>query len=203
MDGNYETNNIPAEPESHELLLVKWLQVLFYVHIAAIAVSLISYLPISADFTVWVSRAITLGVIISLFQLAPVNGRYKKAAIFNTVTLGLTLINSLLIPSAIFTLTASVFSLLAGYQEYSGHSDMVAETDPRLSRSWHSLFNWEIIVGVLTSLVSVVAVIALAALEMNATSITTIIVGILQTVGLILQIIYLLYLNRMIRIFQV
>lgn len=200
MNDYHETDIIPSQPEASRLP-VKWLQILFYVHIASIALSLISLLPVNDSFSVWISRVISAAVAVCLFQLAPASERYKKAAIFSAVSLGLTLASTLLL-TTLLTLAASILSLLATYQEYSGHSDMVAEADPKLSRNWHSLFNWQIIVGVLTSVVSMVTVIALAALELNTTVITALIVGALSLVGVVLGILYLVYLHRMIKIFS-
>lgn len=201
MNDNHEINPIPAEPEFQKPP-VRWLRILFWIHIASIALSLISALPINTGFTTWISRAITAAVMLCLFQLAPACGRYRKAAVFTAVSLDLILIATLLFSSPLLTLAASIFSILAAYQEYSGHSDTVAEADPKLSRNWHSLFNWQLIVGVLTSFVSMVAVIVLAALEMNAAAITALIAGALSLVSMILQIFYLMYLNRMIKIYS-
>lgn len=200
MSDNYKTDIIPAEPEAPRPP-VKWLRNLFYVHIVSIALSLVSLLPINDSFSVWISRAMTAIVVVCLFQLAPASDRYKKAAVFSAVSLGLNLAATLLLTTPL-TLAASILSILATYQEYSGHSDMVAQADPKLSRQWHSLFNWQIAVGVLTSLVSMVAVVTLAALEMNATAITALIVGALSLVGVVLSVLYLVYLNRMIKIFS-
>lgn len=200
MNESFETDIIPAEPEAPKPP-VKWLRILFYVHIASIVLSLISLLPIHNGFTTWISRAITAAVVICLFQLAPASDRYKKAAVFSAVSLGLNLAATLLLTS-LLTLSASILSILATYQEYSGHSDMVARADPKLSRRWHSLFNWQIIVGVLTAVVSMVAVVALAALEMNTTAITAIVVGALSLVSVVLSVLYLVYLNRMIKLFS-
>lgn len=201
MYDNHEPDFTPVDPQPAGLP-VKWLQILLYVHIANIAVALISLLPVSDQWGVWLSRAVTLVITVSLFQLAPACKRYRTAAIFNAVSLGLILITSLLFSSSLLTLAASILSILATYQEYSAHSDMVAERDARLSRKWHSLFNWQFIVGILTSLVSMVAVVVLAVLEVNSTLITVLIIGALSLVSIVLQVIYLMYLRRMMALFS-
>ena len=200
MNDIHETDFIPMEPGSPALPL-KWLRILFYIHLGGIALSVITMLPINDSFATWISRAITLAAAFCLFRLAPASERYKKAAVFSAVSLGLTLLSSLLLPS-LLKLAASILSILATYQEYSGHSDAVSPADPQLSRKWHSLFNWQLFLGVLTAFVSMVAVFALIALELNASLITALVAGALSLMGIALSILYLVYLHRMIKLFS-
>lgn len=196
MEHNNDMSPFPRD------LAAKWLRVLFFVHVASIAASLLSYLPINDGLLQWGSRIITLAAIAALFQLTPCNIRYRKAAIFRIVFLCGSLVTVLGYTSSILTLAASIFSLLSMYQEYSGHSEIVTSEDPKLSRNWHSLFNWSLIVGVLTSLVSMVMVLVLAMVGIGASSITGIVMAVMVGAELIIEIFYLVLMNRMIRIFQ-
>lgn len=196
MEHNNDNSPFPRD------LAAKWLRVLFFVHVASIAVSLLSYLPINDGWLQWGSKIITIAAIVALFQLTPCNIRYRKAAIFRIIFLCGSLVTALGYTSSILTLAASIFSLLSTYQEYSGHSEIIISEDPKLSRNWHSLFNWSLIVGVLTSLVSMVMVLVLAMVGIGAGSITGIVMAVMSGAALVIDIFYLIWLNRMVHIFQ-
>lgn len=194
----HETDRVQFPREQ----IVKWLRVLLLARIASIAVSLISCLPVNDGWLQWISKAITVVTITALFQLAPGNVRYRKAAVFRTVMLGLTLITSLLVASTFLTLAASVLSLLSVYQEYSGHAEITADPDPKLSRNWHRLFNWGLAVGILTALVSMVMTLVLVMIGVQAGATTGIVMAVMTGAELIIDIFYLVFLNRTIRILQ-
>lgn len=195
-----ENEVIMTKPEPDRGLLVKWLKILFYAHIASLVVSVVS--GVSDLDTSWISWIITVAAAVCLFRLAPVNGRYRKAAVLSAVMIGCSVLNMVLQLGTVLTLAASVCSLIAVYQEYSAHSELVEQQDSKLSRQWHSLFNLQIIVGVLSGFVSVVVVLLVAMLELDTAGLPTIIVGALTVVQIILDAIYLIYINRTIRIFN-
>lgn len=185
-------------------LPAKWLRALMYVAIVSLINSVISYLPIiPASVTTWISRGIMVAVVVCMFRLAPVNERYKKAAILRAAMLACTLITAYLFGSAILTFAASILSIIAVYQEYSAHSELVADQDPKLSRNWHSLFTWSIIAAVLLSFgASVVAVIlVMEDLDVSASLVSGIAIGLLSIPQCIIDIVYILYLKKMIAIF--
>ena len=186
-------------------LLTKWLRVLMYIAIASLANSVVSLLPfIPASITTWISRGIMVAMIVCMFQLAPVNERYKKAGIMRAVMLGCTLITAFVYQSSILTFAASIISIIAVYQEYNAHSELVAEQDAKLSGKWHSLFNWSILAAVLLSFgASIVAVIfVLAGLQDGASHISRIVIGLLNIPQVIIDIIYIMYIKKMIFIFE-
>ncbi len=194
MNGNMEVKNG---------LVTKWLKILAYISLASILNSLISLIPIvPAAVTTWVSRGITVAAIFSLFQLAPVNNRYQKAGRFRAIMLGCSLVAAYLFTSSILTLAASVFSIIAVYQEYSAHSELIADKDNKLSGKWHSLFNWGIVAAVLVSFGSIIAVLIVTMLQMDAVTITAGIVGILSVPQLVIDVVYILYLKRMVDLMQ-
>lgn len=188
--------------ENRSELLVKWLRVLTYIAMVSLINSVINFLPIiPASVTTWISRGIMVAMVVCIFQLAPVNERYKKAGIMRAAMLGCTLITAFLFASSILTLAASILSIIAVYQEYSAHSELVADKDAKLSRKWHSLFNWSIVAGLLVGFGSIVAVLIVTMLEMDAVRTTSLIIGILGVPQLAIEIVYLLYLNKMITLF--
>lgn len=190
--------------ESRYELITKWLRVLMYIAIVSLANSIISYLPfIPANLTTWVSRGIMAAMVVCMFQLAPANERYKKAGIVRAVMLGCALFTAYVFGSTILTLAASILSIVAVYQEYNAHSELVAEKDAKLSGRWHSLFTWSILSVVLLSFgASAVAVIlVLADMEGGASRISGIAIGLLSIPQCIIDIIYILYVKKMIALF--
>ena len=183
-------------------LLTKWLRALVYIAIVSIVNSVISILPIiPASVTTWISRGIMVAMVVCMFRLAPVNERYKKAGILRAVWLGCMIASLVFLPS-ILILTASILSIIAVYQEYSAHSEVVADKDAKLSRNWHSLFNWSIVTGLLVGFGSVVTALIASFAGVEITRITAIITGILSVPQLVIEIVYLLYLKKMSAIFD-
>ena len=183
-------------------LLTKWLRALVYIAIVSIVNSAISILPIiPAAVTTWISRGIMVAMIVCMFRLAPVNERYQKAGILRAVWLGCMIASLVFLPS-ILILAASILSIIAVYQEYSAHSEVVADKDAKLSRNWHSLFNWSIVTGLLVGFGSVVTALIASFAGVEITRITAIVTGILGIPQLVIEIVYLLYLKKMSAIFD-
>ena len=183
-------------------LLTKWLRVLMYIAIVSIVNSVISILPIiPASVTTWISRGIMVAMVVCMFRLAPVNERYQKAGILRAVWLGCMIASLVFLPS-ILVLTASILSIIAVYQEYSAHSEVVADKDAKLSRNWHSLFNWSIVTGLLVGFGSMVTALIASFAGVETTRITAIVTGILSVPQLVIEIVYLLYLKKMSAIFD-
>lgn len=192
--------------ESRYDLLTKSLRVLMYIAIVSLVNSLINFLPfVPASVTTWISRGIMAAMVVCMFQLAPLNGRYKKAGIFRAMMLSCSLITAFLFGSMLLTLAASAFSILAVYQEYSAHSELVSDKDSNLSRKWHSLFYWVFAAAVLLSFGSsvVALILVMPDLEVGAASrISGIIIGLLKIPQFVIDVVYLLYLKKMTGYFQ-
>lgn len=137
-----------------------------------------------------------VAMIVCMFRLAPVNAHYRKAGILRAVWLGCMLASLFLLPS-ILILTASILSIIAVYQEYNAHSEVVAEKDAKLSRNWHSLFNWSIVTGLLVGFGSAVAALIASFAGIEITRITAIVTAVLSIPQLVIEVVYLLYLKKM------
>ena len=188
----------------HAKILV-WLPVLMYCALASLINSVISYLPfIPASLTTWISRGIMLTMTVCMLQLAHVNERYKKAGIMRAVMLGCALVTAFVFGSSLLTLAASIVSIIAVYQEYHGHSELIAEMDAKLSERWSSLFTWSILAAVLLSFgASVVAVIlVLADMEGGASRISAIAIALLSIPQCIIDLVYISYIKKMIALFE-
>ena len=182
-----------------------WLPVLMYCALASLIKSVISYLPfIPASLTTWISRGIMLTMTVCMLQLAPVNERYKNAGIMRAVMLGCALFTAFVFGSTLLTLAASIVSIIAVYQEYHGHSELIAEMDAKLSGRWSSLFTWSILAAVLLSFgASVVAVIlVLADMEGGASRISAIAIGLLSIPQCIIDLVYISYIKKMVALFE-
>jgi len=189
--------------ENNAALPVKWLRVLLYIAVASLINSVINFLPfVPAAVTAWLGRGITVAMIVCMFRLAPVNERYQKAGGFRTVMFACALITAFLRGTAILNLAASILSIIAVYQEYNAHSELIAAHDSKLSGKWHSLFNWSIATGLLVGFGSTVTVLILSFMEMDAVRLTALVIGLLSVPQMILDLVYMLYIKKMISIFE-
>ena len=177
-------------------LFVKWMKYLFYIQVATGVMRLLPAVLDLGAIVLWTNRMLSIAVVVVLFKMAPLDERYKKAAIFACVGLVLTILTSLTDITAL-VLVLAICSLICTYQEYGGHAEMIETIDAKLARSWHSLFNWEIfspiIVGLLGGVLVVVNVVVFPVSREVVTSITQ---ALISGVDLILWIVYLRYLKR-------
>lgn len=146
----------PPQPsyDHHGPLLHNWLTRLMFIRAASLALLLLTPISRLTYVTRWGSRLLSAGVIFAMFRLAAANGRYRKAAIFSCVALAGNLFNALS-ASTVFSLAASICSIIAEYQEYYGHAEICADKDPALSGRWESLFWWQMGVGIIGGLLMV------------------------------------------------
>lgn len=187
---NENVENSAVQPE-------KWLRMLMYIAIATLVNTAISFLPVvPAVLTSWIARGIMVAMIVCMFRLAPVNARYRKAGIMRTVILACTLITSFISGTSLLNVAASILSIVAGYQEYSAHSELIADKDAKLSGKWHSLFNWSIATGLLLGFGTAVAVLLLTLMEMDVVGVTALVVGILSVPQMILNLVYVVYIKK-------
>ncbi len=196
------------QPEKHlqKESAAKWLKYLFYIHIVSVAISLISLLPIVDNWIVWISRAVALATVVCLFQLASAHKRYQKAAFFRAGMLSISLFHAFFSGRTFLILVSSVFSIIAVYQEYNGHGELVQDLDPGLSRKWKKLFTWQVLCSILVSLLTVTVSVILALLLNSGTNAPTAAATVVQVVAegmsLALEAVYLIYLNRTIHLIQ-
>lgn len=182
---------------------VKWLKVLMVIAIVSLVNSFLSIQPFfPLGITTWISRALMLAMAISMIKMAPIHPRYQKAGIYRCAMLALTLIAAFIFASSFLTIAASVLSIMAVYQEYSAHSELVDEFDPKLSQKWHSLFNWGIVAAVLVGFASFVAAMLAVMMQFDSLNMSAVIVGILSIPQFIIDVIYLRYIGKMIGYFE-
>lgn len=180
---------------------IKWLQMWFYIALVSVINSVITVIPaVPATLTAWISRGIMAAMIFCAYKLSSVGERYKKAAVYRAVMLGCTLAVVFLLKSSVLNLAASIFSIMAVYQEYSAHAELIEEQDPKLAGKWHGLFYWGLVAGVLIFFGTMIVAVVASAAEMDIATAAAAIVALLSIPQLIIEVIYLWYLARTIKI---
>jgi len=180
---------------------VQWLCVLIYIAIARIVNSLVgipSFVPTAV--TGWVSRILMAGMVLAMFKLAPVNDRYKKTGIQLAIVLGLTIATELLNTGAVLALIAGILSIVAEYQEFHGHSELIQEKDHQLSGKWTSLFMWSIVVGLILGFASTAAGVLAAVSGVDTEKAAWIVAVILLVPEYVIDLLYILYLKKTVAI---
>ncbi len=182
---------------------VKWLRVLIYIAIARIINTLVgipTFIPTAI--TAWISRILMAGMVFAMFKLAPANDRYKKTGIHLAIVLVLTIATELLNIGAVLTLIAGILSIVAEYQEYHGHSELIEEKDHQLSGKWTSLFMWSIVVGLILGFASTAAGVLAAVAGVDTETAAVVIAVAMMIPEYIIDIFYILYLKKMIALFE-
>lgn len=173
----------------------KWLQYLLYVQIAAMAFGLIGNIPLVGSITRWITAALNIAVMYLLYQLVGVNGRYKTAVVCSAVALVASLIGG-----TGLVLVASVAGMIASYQEYHAHGELLEQRNPKLAGKWNFLFWLELVVTIilsfLTSIVTMVITLLIGLGTAITTAITTVVIALLSYA---LRIVYLVYLHRTVK----
>ena len=175
----------------------KWLQYMYYAALASLISSVLSIIGLSG-LTRWITLAINAATVYLLFQLVSANPRYKTAAIFYAVALAAGLISS-----TILSLVGSICGIVASYQEYHAHGELIEEKDPKLADKWHSLFALELAVAGLGIVLSGLLLGTLMAItQLSEALIVSIIAVILAAMGLGLSLLYLRYMKSTIALLE-
>lgn len=183
-------------------LLTKWLTNLMYLHLASLVITVVNAITGLQSFTQWLSWAASIGAVFCLFQLQNTNQRYKKSAIFQAVALGCSLVVSLFGGLGLLGTVASVCGIVASYQEYHGHSELVAEADDRLSRKWAGLFLWSLVMGLISGFASTALVTIGVLAEMDTALLATLAVVLVLLTGAVVEILYLRYMNQTLKLLE-
>ena len=193
--------------KEHKELLTKWLRVLFYIQIAAIAITLVNAVSNLDSITRWLSKGLSLATIWSLFQMNAVHPRYRTAAILSTVVfvcglLTLPVNRSGIGLSTVLLLVGSTCSWVAAYQEYHSHSEVAACWDPQLGRKWNNLFVLEIVSGLAVSFLTTIVTTVLMVADAPSKLPTTVTIVISTGVGLVMKLLYLHYMKQTLNLLE-
>lgn len=173
----------------------KWLRYLLYVGIA-VAANMVLSLFLTGNLTRWISYAGNAALTYLMFRLAQGNPRYKTSGIFYAVSLVITVLG---IP--LLGLVSDICAIVAQYQEYHAHGELIEERDPKLAGKWGSLFWLQVGLAVIATLLgAVIATALIMAANLEEAATTTVITMIVLILSLALRALYLSYLNRTIKL---
>ena len=128
--------------------LTKWLCVLFYAEVVSLVILLAAMVPMLEGVITWISLIASAAVLVALYQLSPVHERYRKSSRFYLVAFLGSLVQAFT-GSNILTSAAGICGIVASYQEYNAHSELLNVKDNQLSGKWNALFYWEIAAGLI------------------------------------------------------
>ncbi len=190
--GNSDPPRIPA---------VKYLAIMFWLGLATLIVTLITWLPIQDGWAAWVKRAFNVGTILCLFLLTPANLHYRKSAYFRTVMFCCSIlslfIHYLSHASLLISLLSFVLSIAACWQLYRAHAELISGHNEKMARNWRCLFWWELALSAIASIISVASYILVptAVLPFDAiavfTAISSWIMVILNTILTVISLVFL------------
>lgn len=200
MNGlSHPTQNIGnGAPHS---LAVKYLTAMFWLGLATLIVTLITWLPIPDGWAAWVKRAFNMGTILCLFLLTPVNLRYRKSAFFRAANFCCAILN-LFISSSLFSLFVGLIALLlsiaACWQLYRAHAELISAHSEKLARNWRWLFWCELVLSIIATAISAASYILISVLPQAAFTILSVfsataswIIVILNTILTFISLIFL------------
>jgi len=183
---------------NNKALFMKWIQILFYVQCAAVVASLIASLQFVGSWFTWMRRIISIATVFVIFKLSPVNPRYCKAAIFMGIS---TILLVVFVKELwILVIVGMICSIIGMYQEYAGHSEVMAGIDDKLAKNWHSLFHWDLWGGLAVSFIGAICGVILTLTISSEVSVDVAVV-IADGYQTILNIVYLVLLKRMLTVY--
>ena len=182
-------------------LAVKYLTAMFWLGLATLIVTLITWLPIPDGWAAWVKRAFNMGTILCLFLLTPANLRYRKSAFFRAANFCCAILN-LFISSSLFSLFISLISLVlsiaACWHLYHAHAELISAHSERLARNWRRLFWCEIVLSIIATAISAASYILVSILPQSSfialsvfISLSSWVIVILNTVLSVISLIFL------------
>lgn len=176
----------------------KELERLFFTHVIGLLVTLFGVIPGLLYLTGWLTRAVTLAAAVILFRLAPVNPRYKTAALCRCIAIVSGILTTLsgTLGASVLNLAAAICQTVACYQEYYAHGELIEKRDEKLARWWRALFIWSLVIEIFGGvLVVFAAVLGMMMDYASAAILTTVMIGGV-VVGCGLQATYLVFLKK-------
>lgn len=147
-----------------------------------------------------ISLILTAITAMVLFSLSKANPRYRTASILVAVHFVCTILCDLFQNAGLLVLPTSIVGLLAVFQEFRAHSDVLQKADGELSWKWSRLFYWYL-GSVLVALFSTLILSTLIVLfDLDQETTYWIVTAVTYLPELAVDIFYLLYLNRSIRL---
>lgn len=195
MENNEEATVNIANYDSHKEVIAKWIRILFACQIVKILTAILNASAAIGNIAGWLSRIVTIAIIIALFNLSVVNERYRKAALFYGISVGGGILLALLNKN-VFVMVLSICSIVASYHELNAHSEITASKDAKLSARWHSLFYLYMFAGIMVGVLSIIPMIIAAFAGVDTDLLISIFSIVLVLINIVLEMLHVVYLKK-------
>jgi len=195
MENNEEATVNIANYDSHKEVIAKWIRILFACQIVKILTATLNASAAIGNIAGWLSRIVTIAIIIALFNLSVVNERYRKAALFYGISVGGGILLALLNKN-VFVMVLSICSIVASYHELNAHSEITASKDAKLSARWHSLFYLDMFAGIMVGVLSIIPMIIAAFAGVDTDLLISIFSIVLVLINIVLEMLHVVYLKK-------
>ena len=195
MENNEEATVNIANYDSHKEVIAKWIRILFACQIVKILTATLNASAAIGNIAGWLSRIVTIAIIIALFNLSVVNERYRKAALFYGISVGGGILLALLNKN-VFVMVLSICSIVASYHELNAHSEITASKDAKLSARWHSLFYLDMFAGIMVGVLSIIPMIIAAFAGVDTDLLISIFSIVLVLINIALEMLHVVYLKK-------
>ena len=195
MENNEEATVNIANYDSHKEVIAKWIRILFACQIVKILTATLNASAAIGNIAGWLSRIVTIVIIIALFNLSVVNERYRKAALFYGISVGGGILLALLNKN-VFVMVLSICSIVASYHELNAHSEITASKDAKLSARWHSLFYLDMFAGIMVGVLSIIPMIIAAFAGVDTDLLISIFSIVLVLINIVLEMLHVVYLKK-------
>lgn len=201
MENYNEISENVVDYDAHRNIIKKWMKVLLICQIANLFASALGAISAISSIVGWVARIITIAIIVSLFNLSAVNERYRKAAIFYGISVGGGILSALLNKN-MFGMVLSICSIVATYHELNAHSEITAPKNEKLSKKWHSLFYYQMVIGLISGFIVPAGVVVAVLAEVDSDVIVSFALIITAIVSVILGLFQALYLKQTLHLYS-
>ena len=201
MENNEEATVNIANYDSHKEVIAKWIRILFACQIVKILTATLNASAAIGNIAGWLSRIVTIAIIIALFNLSVVNERYCKAALFYGISVGGGILLALLNKN-VFVMVLSICSIVASYHELNAHSEITASKDAKLSARWHSLFYLDMFAGIMVGVLSIVPMIIAAFAGVDTDLLISIFSIVLALINIVLEMLHVVYLKKTVVLYR-
>ncbi|MBQ3196416.1 MAG: hypothetical protein IJB65_08140 [Clostridia bacterium] len=201
---NKKVKTVPCF-DSHKDVIVKWVQVLYICQVASLFTTAFGAIGAIGSSVEWISRIITIIITVSLFSLSAVNERYRKAALFYGISVVGGILSAFLnkdLNKDILGLVISICSIIASYQQLNAHSEITAPKNAKLSKNWHSLFYYELVVGLISAFITLAVAVMAVLAEADPYAIMSFVLIILVFLSVILNLFHVMYLKQTLSLYK-
>lgn len=191
---NEITENV-TDYDAHRNIIQKWMRILLICQIANLCATALGAIAAISSIVGWISHIITIAIIVSLFNLSAVNERYRKTAIFYGISVSGSILSALLNKN-MFAMVLAICSTVATYHELNAHSEITAPKNAKLSNRWHSLFYYQMVVGLMSGFITSAGVVIAVLADIDPDTIVSVALIVIALLGVIVNLFHVKYLKQ-------